>query len=118
MPEGDRRVVEDGRELSVHDRAVDIDRRRLEGLDEHLDLRAATLDPARRLRLRRDRPPDLQDGFPVRGLKLLYHGRVVHDDLSQAATVAEDDEADPAEAAEVVEPPSQQDRFADMAFQV
>ena len=52
MPQRDRRVVEDRGQRGGHDRPVEVERRRLGGLGQYLDLRLGELDAARRLRVR------------------------------------------------------------------
>ena len=104
VAERHRGVVEDGRELGLDHRPVEVEWRGLVGLRDHRDRRVVELDSPGSLRLGRHHPVDSDHRLVLQaGQSLDQHG-VLDDHLGCPVGVPEDEEADPGEAPEPVEP--------------
>src|SRR5439155_15606889 len=105
-------------QLRVEGRTEEIEGRQRAGRRDDFDARLVELDTSWRLRLVRDVSFDGNDRLVVELAQALDQRRIGDDDLGDALRVAQEQEADAAEPAQVVQPAGQSHAFADVAGEI
>ena len=118
MPQGERGVIELGRQQRLNLRSKKIERRRLDCFGDDRDARIVDFHAVWRLLDRGDPASHRNDGLKGQVGNLRDKTGIFDDDLRKAFGVTKNEKTDAAELAKPVNPTGEHDVFADVASDV